>query len=139
MITKDIFKKLLYECPVAPPEVGGILGGVDGIIQTYVMDFPEDSSANNRYMPNIKKLNQKIAEWLDKDIEFYGVFHTHYPYGYALSIEDKQYIVRIMEAMPARIIHLYFPILIPSDGMAAFKAVRDKGVIRIEADTMKFV
>jgi len=133
-IKKEIYNKIICKCPEAPPEVGGILGGEKGVISIFALDIPENSNAANRYMPNTENLNSIITAWGNNGIKFFGIFHTHFPYGYSLSTEDEQYIHQIMSAMPAYVKDLFFPVVIPGDGMASFKAIRENKIIRIEPD-----
>ena len=138
-IKSEIYRHLVLDIPLPPPEFGGLLGGNGEIITAYALDDTRNTSVHGYYSPNTMKLNTIISDWADKKIEFYGLFHTHFPYGYSLSQEDKQYINSIMNAMPTGIKYLYFPIIVPGDGMAAFKAVRKTKVVCIEPDTITLI
>ena len=138
-IKREIYNSLLYDCPQAPPEVGGILGGNENIINIFFLDFSINSNENNCYIPNTKKLNSILSTWLDDGINFYGIFHTHFPYGYDLSNDDVKYIHQIMSTMPAYIKYLFFPVIIPNDGMVAFKVIKTSKAICIEQDTITLI
>jgi len=138
-IKRKIYSTLIDNCPAAPPEVGGVLGGNNGIITNCAMDFPANANRNNRYAPDTEKLNSILTEWAGKGITFYGMFHTHFPLGYSLSKEDEEYIRRIMYAMPAYVEYLFFPVVVPGYGMASFKAVRESMAIRIKTDSITII
>ena len=138
-IKREIYNDLIHDCPEAPPEVGGILGGNNGIVNVFVLDLPIDSNKNNCYIPNTEKLNAVLSVWSDEGIDFYGIFHTHFPYGYSLSSDDEKYIDQIMNAMPLHIKTLFFPVVVPGDGMASFKASRTSKAIRVKPDTITLI
>jgi hypothetical protein len=102
-ITRDVYDQLLRDCPDVPPEVGGILGGHGDVVSTFALDAPGNPDANNQYAPDTGRLNSIISGWADRGVDFYGIFHTHFPYGYYLSPEDEVYIRQILSAMPGRI------------------------------------
>ena len=99
-IKKDVYYSLVKDCPIPPPECGGILGGDNGIINIFSLNESTNPSGCYSYSPDIDKLNSILASWSTKGIEFYGVFHTHFSQVYSLSIPDKEYIHQIMDAIP---------------------------------------
>lgn len=119
-IEGSLFETLLKYTPSPPPEVGGLLGGQNGIISKMAMD--SGIKGPDYYTPDVKLLNRIIEEW-DKDgIELYGLFHTHFSESKSLSFGDREYIKIIMRSIYPYITTLYFPILIPQRGMLAFIA-----------------
>ena len=138
LIQQSTYEALLKEIPCAPPETGGILGGTNEIITMYQVDF---ASLHNRnydyYYPNLTFLNHTIQKWSDAGIEFYGLFHSHFPGGTELSLQDKRYISKIMYAMPQVIDRLFFPIILTGEIVSyqAFKC--DKNVCIVRDDIIK--
>ena len=114
-----------------PPEKGGILGAVGDVVCAYVLDDGEAQAGRYAYVPNVQKLNGVIAQWVQSGICFVGMFHSH-PYPQTeLSIADKEYIIKIMEAMPASVSELHFPLVVPGVGMTGHLAKRCNGVVII--------
>lgn len=114
-ILRQVLNDLLHSVPCAPPETGGILGGKFGVISTYVVDYGQDMIDNyGHYSPDVKKLNRIVSNWAKRDIELYGIFHSHFPGGDQLSLGDKNYITKIMLAMPVDVNRLFFPIVLPT-------------------------
>ena len=129
-------KRCIYEqligLPCVPPEMGGILGGKDGVIDKIILD-EEESYHEGIYVPNTSFLNKCIQRWNCENIIFLGMFHTHALNWPELSTEDKRYILQITYAMPGHVNKLYFPLIFPLNGMKAFYAQRiDKEVFIVE-------
>jgi proteasome lid subunit RPN8/RPN11 len=137
-IRQDVYLELLHNCPPAPPETGGILGGQKNVITTIAFDVI-DALDCGTYTPNVTNLNTVIASWSENNIDFMGVFHSHCPSGAALSKRDRKYIEQIMLAMPREMTRLYFPLIIPGDRIIPYVARRNpqeqaKEVVTIEKD-----
>lgn len=133
-ILHNVLEELLCALPYAPPEMGGILGGKTGIITSFIIDTGlEPLNHYCHYYPNVRKLNQEISRWAKKGINFYGIFHSHFPGGYQLSLGDKKYIQRIMLSMPPDINTLYFPLILPSE-IVGYQANRYGSQISICCD-----
>lgn len=105
-----------------PPEAGGILGSVDGCICAFVYDSGTPDMTRGCYTPNVAFLNDVIARWQTQGITFCGIVHSHPANHSHLSKPDISYINQIMEHMPASIDRLYFPIVIPGEGIYAYHA-----------------
>ena len=133
-INQCIYEKLL-RLPNVPPETGGILGSKNGEIDTMILDVTKPSCHGGIYVPNVSFLNECIAGWNENGIVFQGIFHTHALNWPDLSSEDKEYIVKIMNAMPDSIQKLYFPLVFPSDFIRIFSAERKKGEIFISEES----
>lgn len=117
---KEIFDEIIWTCPNIPPETGGILGSKNGLVVDFLFDKGIKQDFPDQYVPDINKLNKKIENWINVDIEFCGMFHTHFPYGKELSEPDKRYITEILNAVPKKM--LYFPIVFPNKDMIVWKA-----------------
>lgn len=99
-----------------PPETGGILGSdSNDVITDIILDIKSNTGHCCSYSPNVDFLNSCIAEWAERNIQFVGIFHTHFAGVQTLSEADKKYIVSIMQAMPGGIDKLYFPIYVLPD------------------------
>ena len=140
IIEKDIYNCIINSASPLPPELGGILGGKEGIIIEMLQDEGMPSSKMCSYHPNVKLLNRAIKEWQSKDIEFMGIYHIHYWGVSTLSEGDKLYISRIMANMPEGIEKLYFPILVmPEKEMACYVARIISGELVIEKDNIALI
>ena len=138
-INKNTYYTILNSCLGYDVETGGIIGGTNNIISEFVFDKGTESGTKWLYYPNIEKLNLCIQNWQDNEVEFYGIVHSHFQEKKELSFGDSRYIQEIMSAMPASIKHLYFPVIIPGDGLVAFKASQKEKAICIEPDTITLI
>lgn len=129
-IEKCFYESFLSSCPYAPPEIGGIFGGKNGVVTDIVIDNRNVVSNKAVYIPDIDFLNSKIEEWEKYNIEFYGIFHTHMS-DKTLSNDDRINIEKVMYSMPTSIIKLYFPIVIPKKEMIVYVAERQNNKINI--------
>lgn len=112
-----------------PPEAGGILGSRNGCICVFVYDPGIPDISRNCYTPDVDFLNRVIEQWQEEGITFCGIVHSH-PAGHRkLSNVDLAYIQTIMNCMPAQIRELYFPVIIPGEGIFPYQARRDGTVI----------
>ena len=82
-IKSEIFNSIILDFPNIPIEAGGILGGTSGAITKYILD--SGKGEYGKYTPNTKMINEIIFDWAEKEIEFYGICHSHYPTGEKLS------------------------------------------------------
>ena len=134
-IEKDIYDRMLGVCPV-PPETGGIIGGESMCISKIVV---EETRERYRYIPNVDFLNKTISEWRSQGISFYGMFHSHPEGCERLSKVDEEYIHTIMDAMPAQIDTLMFPLILPGDKIIPFIARRTENDVAIEQGELAVV
>lgn len=129
-ISKSILNDILKNMPSIPPEVGGILGGKEGRICVWRFDKGY-SGRGCVYCPNVEYLNRVIEEWDKAGFEFMGMIHVHFGGAEHLSNGDKNYIKKIMNAMPYFIKELYFPVVVqPAKEIVSYKAIQDceKGI-----------
>lgn len=130
-ITEAVLHDICEKLRIVPPEKGGIIGSINGIVCDYCMDDGTVQAERYAYVPNIEKMNGVIDQWLDKGICFAGMFHSH-PYPQTeLSLADRVYIERIMGAMPDSISELHFPVIVPGLGMTGHLAKREGGKVII--------
>lgn len=111
-------KKLLELFNALPdelPETGGIIGGVNNEITEYWIDNVSKENCICKYAPNVDAINDQIKKWSKNNIEFFGIFHTHYFGVKTLSEGDAIYMRKIIDAMPSRVEALYFPIMVFPD------------------------
>ena len=138
-ILHNTLKKILLTVPYAPPETGGILGGKRDIVSVYMIDYGiETINHYDHYFPDLHKINQILNNWEKSGIDFYGIFHTHFPGGDELSRGDKKYITKIMQAMPPEVNKLFFPIILPKE-MIGYQAERYDSQIYISRDDIKII
>lgn len=139
-ILEETFNLVLSHVPKVPPETGGALGGRNQIISHCAFDNgSEGSNGYDIYAPNTQLINQTIRQWAEAGIEFYGIFHSHFPDGIMLSNRDKQYITRIMLAMLPQINHLYFPIVLPQKSMIVYRADKQGHEVHIVSDQIEIL
>lgn len=135
-IKHEIYEQLI-NMPEVPPELGGILGCVDGIICDVFFDSQYSTMSSAIYKPNIVTLNKKIIEWQEVEIDFCGIFHSHPLKQTELSQCDIFYIRNIMNVMPLSIDILYFPIVIPRNNIYLNKTERANGSIIITKESIQ--
>lgn len=134
-IKNNIYNDIIYSLNDMPPETGGILGGVNNIITSSVQDFGIKKDNLCSYTPNVEVMNSVINEWRKKDIDFMGIYHTHFWGVDSLSQGDKTYIELIMKNMPNYLSILYFPLIVlPYKSMISYKAVLTNGRLAISKE-----
>jgi hypothetical protein len=97
-------------------EQGFLLGCENGMI-TEISKAENYAETYDKYSftPDIIKCNRQISAWLENDIIFSGILHTHCCNVDYLSEYDKEYIRKVFKSMPDDITTLYFPILVFPD------------------------
>ena len=135
-IKKYVYDKLMSNIHQAPPEMGGILGGKNNCINSFVVDKGLPSNNYDEYIPNTEFLNVILSKWRANGIEFYGMFHTHFESGYTLSINDKKYICSILKH--TRLKDLYFPIIVPQQIMIVYKANIENRQLILETEGIEY-
>lgn len=138
-ITEPCYQALLT-LPSVPPEIGGLLGGHGGTIDTWYRDRSAPVLERAIYIPNLQCLNQQLARWKIRQIDFMGIFHSHPKGEQQLSQADKTYIGEIFDAMPPYISRLFFPVVIPGEKIVPFCAQKKPGgTMEIVLDTIKIL
>ncbi len=138
-IAKRMLEKFNNCISDKPPEIGGILGSHNNeFIDELVIDKPDPCTIKNcSYTPNISFLNQNIELWQSNNINFKGIFHTHYFGIKTLSCGDRKYITKIMNSLPKSITYLYFPIFVlPNRELICYKAIRENETVFIEEEPL---
>lgn len=137
-IAGQLYKQLM-KIPRFPFEFGGILGGKNNVIFKMVLDCKIRVKNKKVYVPNTRKLNQRIREWSEKEIQFYGFFHSHLTNEGTLSKEDEEYIEQIVSVVLLEGEELYFPVLLPQRELFIYKAQKYQKQTVIEGDTLEIV
>ena len=137
-ISQSIYGQLI-QLPCVPPEIGGILGSRENVIDRIVIDANKPSCHNGVYVPNVSFLNSCIEKWDNENIVFEGIFHTHAVNWPDLSSADKNYIALIMNAMPDAVQRLYFPLVFPSYFIKVFLAAKSEKHISITEEDVEIV
>lgn len=138
-IRHTIYNQILYFCPNVPPEVGGIIGASNDVIDAVFFDSGLYQDRMAIYTPNVNRINKVIAQWKKDDIRFLGLFHSHPKFQEVLSSGDIEYIRSIMFSMPENVNELYFPIVIPNSHLISYKAINQNHTILIVDDTIDLV
>ena len=102
--TLQCIKQKFYSAPI---ESGGIIGSKEGVVCAFYFD--DDNYNYDCYVPNVKKMNAKIAEWADSGIQFAGVIHSHHNDCRLFSDADACYASEVQKS--AGDLTLYFPIV----------------------------
>ena len=123
LITKEAFNELI-NCPIVPPEMGGILLGNSSRIDIVIFDpgIKEHKNSGIKYIPDVEFLNKCLSNYSEQGKRFFGMFHTHARQWKNLSNDDIHYIKNVMRAMPPEIKYLYFPLVFPGENVKAYKA-----------------
>ena len=134
-ILSEIYSTIL-NAPFVPPETGGIIGGVGGIITSFLFDEGHSVNDHAAYIPDIELINSRIQRWQEEGISFYGMYHTHPDHQETLSGDDVLYIKEIMRAMPDNVPFLYFPVVIPKQKIIPYKATIVKDTVDLTEDIL---
>lgn len=141
-ITKFALDMIYTSNPDVLQESGGILGSSSkGIITDIIQDVAADKTAHPcQYEPNVNYLNKEIIKWHYNNIKFKGLYHIHISPSESLSIEDKEYITKIMKCMPDNINKLYFPVyILPLQRLDVYVATKFKDTIQIVSEELIIV
>ena len=138
-ITNAIYDLIMQHCPLVPPETGGIIGGHGELITAVIFDRNHGLAERAVYCPDVSYLNDRIAEWNRQHIEFRGIFHSHPTKQCDLSGVDREYIIKIMSAMPTSVEDLFFPIISPRQKIYVYRAKREALDISIHVDCLQKV
>ncbi len=133
LLTSFVYKKML-SMPHVPPESGGILGGSNKIISEFIFDEGISNIDSAIYKPNTTFLNKQIENWSNRNIELYGIVHTHPKKQNTLSVDDMEYIKKILLAAPSNISYLFFPVVLPHFKVFSYIATLEEGKLTIYAD-----
>lgn len=136
-ISDQTYKKIISLIKPAPPETGGILGGISNTVTYFVFDVGLNTKQAGCYYPDTQRLNHILSLWQCQNIEFYGIVHSHIDNQTTLSSGDIQYIKKIMYSMPHKNKSLYFPLVI-NNKLFSYKATLINKRIYIENDIIKF-
>ena len=139
VISSSTYQKIMSSYPIVPPENGGIIGGINGIVNVYYHDSTEQNQVKAVYSPNVELLNKIINGWSQSGIDFMGIVHSHPMTQKDLSSSDIDYISHILATVPNKFNHLYFPILIPNQKLYSYIAIRHNGRIQIQLDEIKLI
>ncbi|MCI5728235.1 MAG: hypothetical protein MR374_01660 [Clostridia bacterium] len=139
-ILASVYQRILDSMPAVPPEIGGILGSIDGVICECQVDAGCPIHCGCFYSPNVDFLNDTIKNWQSKGIVFHGIFHTHFFGVQTLSDGDMAYINVILQAMPTHISELYFPVVVlPEKIVVSYLAIHDGKMVNIKNDELSIV
>ncbi len=137
VIQNEVYHKLL-SCPLVPPETGGILGEVNGIISKAIM-IPNESNNKGVFSPDIFFLNDILDSWYKEGVVFAGMFHTHADNWESLSKADVQYIEKIMQTLKEHTTQLFFPLVFPKKRIDGYRAFYMDSAIHIEKTTINIL
>ncbi len=118
----SVYRLILKKSPTVPPETGGIIGSVNGIIRYVYFDLSDGILSKALYIPNTIAINRQIDRWNQKGITFCGMFHSHVKAQETFSQSDIEYIQKIMVAVSNDIPMLYFMIVLPGEKIISYKA-----------------
>lgn len=137
-INKCVYNEIINTAKLLPPETGGLLGGRNDTVVEVLRDEGLPSEKKCSYYPDTALFNRTIKEWQSKDIDFMGIYHTHYWGVDTLSEGDKIYITRIMKSMPEGVDRLYFPLIVmPDKKLVCYVAKKTLGNLVIETESVE--
>lgn len=135
VLTKSAYNQLL-NCSKVPPEIGGILGSTNKVVNEVVIDKGISTANDCVYIPDIYQLNKIISKWTKFGITFSGMFHTHADQWPTFSADDIEYISMILMSMPITVNELYFPIVFPGKMIKSHIARKQGGSVSIIEDSI---
>ncbi len=138
-IRQEVYDKISAVANSMNLEIGGILGSSkNGIVTDMVADLPDNAvGCKFDYSPNIDFLNTQIENWSENDIDFLGLFHTHFSGSKNLSDADVEYIKAIMNASKGIVEYLYFPLFtLPDNELTVYKAYFNDADIAVDKDEL---
>ncbi|MBQ8783892.1 MAG: Mov34/MPN/PAD-1 family protein [Clostridia bacterium] len=139
MISKELYEEIVFSTLYPPPESGGLLGGHNGVVTIFVSDKGSDIKTSYKYKPDTVFFNRTINEWLNKNIDFMGIYHSHPHNCEALSSADIEYINEIMKSISGYTDKLYFPIVIPKEKIISYYALIVADEIQIFHDAIQLL
>lgn len=125
-IQEQVIQKIAKLCPPVPPETGGYIGKKADTICEFEFDPGIVQTNAGIYVPDVIRLNAVMEKWNDKGISFCGILHTHLPGQELPSAKDRKFISDIMVLNDRLFESLYFPIVIPGQGIYLYQAIRKK-------------
>ena len=138
-ISKELYDEILFSTPYPPPESGGLLGGHNGVVALFVSDMGSCLKSSYKYEPDVAFLNKTINNWLDKNIDFMGIYHSHPHHCEALSGADIEYISAILKSVSGYTDKLYFPVVIPKEKIISYCALIVADEIQIFQDAIQLL
>lgn len=141
-IRQEVYDKISAVANSMNLEIGGILGSSkNGIVTEMVADLPDNAvGCKFDYSPNIDFLNTQIENWSENDIDFLGLFHTHFSGSKNLSDADLEYIKAIMNVSKGIVECLYFPIFtLPDNELTVYKAYFNGADVAVDKDKLIIV
>jgi len=139
-IQRSVWERIVRSVPRGYAECGGLLGGRDHIVSTYVLDMGHsEMTMQDVYVPDTAFLNLVLRGWQRKGIELLGFFHTHLSGNERLSKGDIRYIQRIMRARHQTTDSLYFPIVLPGEKMIVYRADKKSKSVCIVSDSIELL
>ena len=122
-ITRQMYDEIISQTSDFYKETGGIIGGNNGVISIQMFDTGSESDCMCRYTPSTKILNDTIKHWQESELEFMGLYHTHFHSVSTLSDSDRECIKQILINMPSSITTLFFPVVVlPDKTIVSYKA-----------------
>lgn len=131
-IQSAIHNYILKACELLPFESGGIIGSKNGVITSCLHDVGlEEKGSMGHYVPDTEALERQIALWQKEDIEFCGMYHSHFVSHPWLSSGDVQYIKEIMNSLDGAEKLLFPLVLVKEKQIVFFEAVKTEKEISI--------
>ena len=138
-VTHSVYESIRETIGHLPAETGGALGGryEDEVITEFQFDA-EARRTGATYSPNTTFLNRLFQEdWNPRGIRLLSFVHSHPPGCKYVSVGDRRYAARILDAIP-ELKRLYLPIVMSEGNGVTFEirpfvALPDgEGDVRIE-------
>lgn len=139
LIKKKVFDSILNNTPFPSPETGGIIGCENNIITSYYPDKGINNNRSDRYQPSTSLLNAVLETWIDKKIQFCGIYHSHYEGDIQLSGGDMEYIKNILFQMRSYSDSLLFPLVFPKHRIIFYKVRLQEETLFVSNEMFKII
>lgn len=123
-VDKNCLSEMIEYLNSSQDERGGIIGTSKNF--RYITHFYPDcnsSCSSSTYSPNSKNVNNQIKSWIDDGVCFIGFIHSHINGCNILSVDDKRYILKLLNAFP-HLPFMWFPLFTRDDGQPMFTFYR---------------
>lgn len=130
-ITNKVWEEIKTTIGNAKPEAGGILGIRKEKIVAYYFDRT-GLSLENKYIPDVGRINRVIADWAECGVSFCGFIHSH-PLPYAKpSYGDIEYVKKILKNNELKKLYLLIYLLDSNDEILLYELYQNGMVCALE-------
>lgn len=97
-IDSKVYKTLTETVGSIAPETGAVIGAYDTSPNCISHVWFDDKPSDDVYIPSANAITAVVQKWMQENVQFCGIVHSH-PFGFPeLSATDIKSAVRIMES-----------------------------------------